>query len=70
MPKDFSPDVKPVDEQRRPELARDDAWIKDFLNRAEVGHIATRWDYQPFITPTLFWYDEERLFCGIRVAGG
>ena len=25
-----------------------------------VGHVATRWDNQPFITPTNFWYDAER----------
>jgi nitroimidazol reductase NimA-like FMN-containing flavoprotein (pyridoxamine 5'-phosphate oxidase superfamily) len=26
----------------------------------QVGHVATRWDEQPFITPTLFWYDPEQ----------
>jgi uncharacterized protein len=25
-----------------------------------VGHLATRWEEQPFITPLLFWYDDER----------
>ena len=60
MPKDYSLDVTPANAQRIPEHARDDAWIRDFLRRARVGDIATRWDDQPFITPTTFWYDEER----------
>lgn len=42
---------------RRSEHARGEAWIADFLARAEVGHVATRWDDQPFVTPTTFWYD-------------
>jgi nitroimidazol reductase NimA-like FMN-containing flavoprotein (pyridoxamine 5'-phosphate oxidase superfamily) len=60
MPKDYSLDVTPANAQRIAEHARDDAWIRDFLQRAEIGHIGTRWDEQPFITPTTFWYDEER----------
>jgi nitroimidazol reductase NimA-like FMN-containing flavoprotein (pyridoxamine 5'-phosphate oxidase superfamily) len=60
MPKDYSLGVTPANVQRIAEYARDDAWIRDFLRRAEIGHIATRWDEQPFITPTTFWYDEER----------
>lgn len=60
MPKDFSLAVTPANAQRIPEYARNDDWIRDFLRRATVGHIATRWDDQPFITPTTFWYDEER----------
>jgi nitroimidazol reductase NimA-like FMN-containing flavoprotein (pyridoxamine 5'-phosphate oxidase superfamily) len=60
MPKDYSLDQTPANAQRRPHLACDDAWIHDFLARARVGHIATRWDEQPFITPTSFWYDPGR----------
>jgi nitroimidazol reductase NimA-like FMN-containing flavoprotein (pyridoxamine 5'-phosphate oxidase superfamily) len=60
MPKDYSLDVTPANDQRIPEHARGDAWIREFLHRARVGHVATRWDDQPFITPTTFWYDEER----------
>jgi len=60
MPKDYSLHVTPANAQRRPEYAQDDAWIKDFLARVGIGHIATRWDDQPFITPTNFWYDAER----------
>ena len=60
MPKDYSLRVTPPNAQRRPELARDDDWIRDFLARAPVGHLATRWEEQPFVTPTNFWYDQER----------
>jgi hypothetical protein len=60
MPKDYSLTVTPANQQRRPEHARDDEWTRAFLRRAQIGHIATRWDDQPFITPTNFWYDPER----------
>jgi hypothetical protein len=43
-----------------PEYARDDEWIQSFLLRARIGHVATRREDQPFITPTTFWYDEKR----------
>lgn len=60
MPKDYGLAVTPANEQRRPENARDDGWTRAFLARARIGHVATRWDDQPFITPTTFWYDPER----------
>ena len=60
MPKDYSLAVTPPNEIRRPANACDDAWVREFLAQAEVGHIASRWDDQPFITPTLFWYDPQR----------
>jgi len=60
MPKDYNLDVTPANAQRRKELAQDDAWIHVFLCRARIGHVATHWGDQPFITPTNFWYDEER----------
>jgi nitroimidazol reductase NimA-like FMN-containing flavoprotein (pyridoxamine 5'-phosphate oxidase superfamily) len=60
MPKDYSLKATPPNEMRRPEYACDDAWISGFLSRAQTGHIATVWDEQPFITPTLFWYDPEQ----------
>ncbi len=60
MPKDYSLNATPLNETRRPENACDDTWIREFLAQAEVGHIATRWDDQPFVTPTLFWYDPQR----------
>ena len=60
MPKDYSLTITPANQQRRPEHARDDGWTRDFLRRAQVGHVATLWNDQPFITPTNFWYDPER----------
>ncbi len=60
MAKDYALNVTPANEQRRPKNAMSDEWVKDFLHRALIGHVATRWDDQPFITPTSFWYDEAR----------
>jgi nitroimidazol reductase NimA-like FMN-containing flavoprotein (pyridoxamine 5'-phosphate oxidase superfamily) len=60
MSKDYSLDATPPNEQRIPEYVRDDAWIRSFLHQARIGHIATHWDGQPFITPSTFWFDEER----------
>lgn len=56
----YSLENKPAAEMRRSELAQEDAWIRAFLEKAVVGHVATRWDEQPFITPTNFWYDREQ----------
>ncbi|MCK6625856.1 MAG: pyridoxamine 5'-phosphate oxidase family protein [Anaerolineae bacterium] len=61
MPKkDYNLHITPANAQRRPEHVQDDAWICDFLARTQIGHIATRWDEQPFINPTTFWYNAER----------
>lgn len=60
MSKDYSLEAAPPHEQRLPEYARDDDWVRGFLHRARIGHIATLWDDQPFITPSTFWFDEER----------
>ena len=59
MPSDTKLDKKSLNQQRRPELACDDDWIRNFLIRVEVGHVATCWETQPFITPVLFWYDVQ-----------
>jgi nitroimidazol reductase NimA-like FMN-containing flavoprotein (pyridoxamine 5'-phosphate oxidase superfamily) len=58
MARDYDPAVTPPNQQRRKEHARDDAWVQAFLRRAQIGHVATQWGEQPFITPTSFWYDE------------
>ncbi|NCP87168.1 MAG: pyridoxamine 5'-phosphate oxidase family protein [Anaerolineae bacterium CG_4_9_14_3_um_filter_57_17] len=50
----------PTQFQRLPEYARDDAWIRAFLRRAEIGHLGQTRDEQPFVTPTNFWFDEAR----------
>jgi len=41
-------------------LKRADDHILLDLRRAAFGYVATRWDDQPFITPTSFWYDEAQ----------
>ena len=51
-------DKKSINKQRLAEYVQDDQWIVDFLKKTKIGHIATRWDDQPFITPSTFWYDE------------
>jgi len=51
--------VTPANELRRPEYACDDDWIRQFLIQAEIGHIGSRWEGQPFVTPVLFWYDAQ-----------
>jgi nitroimidazol reductase NimA-like FMN-containing flavoprotein (pyridoxamine 5'-phosphate oxidase superfamily) len=60
MAKDYNLTETPLNEGRIKEYSRDDAWIITFLEQEPVGHIATRWDDQPFITPSTFWYDPER----------
>lgn len=60
MPKNYSLDVTPPNEQRIPEYVRDDDWIRSFLHHARIGHIATHWEGQPFITTSTFWFDEQR----------
>ena len=72
MPRDYSLEKQsPSAHQRRPEYARDDNWIRDFLRRAQIAHIASLWDDQPFVTPSTFWYDEakHRLIFHSNLAG-
>ena len=57
MPRDYS-SQSPTAFQRLPEYTRDEHWIRLFLRRARVGHIASAGDGQPFINPTTFWFDE------------
>lgn len=38
--------------------AKDDAWIREFIRRASFGMLGTVSGSQPFVTPTLFAYDE------------
>lgn len=57
MPRDYR-NVSPTAFQRLPEYKRDDEWICAFLRRAQVGHIATTREEQPFLNPTTFWFDE------------
>ena len=56
----YGPSETPINKQRRPNNVMDDNWIINFLNEVQIGHIATRWDNQPFINPTTFWYNSHR----------
>jgi nitroimidazol reductase NimA-like FMN-containing flavoprotein (pyridoxamine 5'-phosphate oxidase superfamily) len=60
MPRNYSLQATPPNQQRRPEHMTDDEAIRAFLRRAQFGYVATRWETQPFINMTTFWYDEER----------
>jgi hypothetical protein len=61
----------PTAHQRLPEYARNDEWIRAFLQRGQIAHIASRWDLQPFIIPTTFYYDQagHRLIFHSNIAG-
>ncbi len=71
MTKDYRPEKTAPNEQRLKEYQQDDEWIVRFLHKAEIGHIATRWDEQPFITPSTFWYDEttQRIYFHSNIVG-
>ncbi|MEW6287842.1 MAG: pyridoxamine 5'-phosphate oxidase family protein [Chloroflexota bacterium] len=58
MPRDYT-HARPTAFQRLPHYKRDEDWIRAFLRTAQVGHIASSRDGQPFITPSLFWFDED-----------
>jgi nitroimidazol reductase NimA-like FMN-containing flavoprotein (pyridoxamine 5'-phosphate oxidase superfamily) len=72
MPRDYNLGKNtPTAHQRLPEYARDDEWIRAFLQRGQIAHIASRWDLQPFIIPTIFYYDQagHRLIFHSNIAG-
>ncbi|MBN1537993.1 MAG: pyridoxamine 5'-phosphate oxidase family protein, partial [Anaerolineales bacterium] len=57
---DYSLDNTTINQILKKKYACDDEWTKAFLMRCQVGHVATHWDEQPFITPILYWYDPEK----------
>ncbi len=60
MPRDYSiKEQKPTVHQRLPKYKRGEEWIRELLHRGQIAHIASRWDDQPFVTPTTFFYDED-----------
>ncbi len=72
MPRDY--DLKnnpPTTHQRRPEYQQDDRWICTLLRRGQIAHIASRWDDQPFVTPSTFFFDEagRRLIFHSNISG-
>lgn len=70
MPRDYE-NASPTQFQRIPSHTRGDEWIKQFLARCEIGHIAHSRGEQPFVTPTNFWFDEEqkRIIFHSNIAG-
>jgi nitroimidazol reductase NimA-like FMN-containing flavoprotein (pyridoxamine 5'-phosphate oxidase superfamily) len=48
----------PINQPLRQDRAKDDTWIKSFLKKVPFGMLATEYESQPFIKPTLFVYDE------------
>ena len=72
MPSDYYDlNTRPANAQRRPQHAMDDAATRALMERAQIGHIASLWDEQPFINPTTFWYDGQRhaIFFHSNIAG-
>jgi uncharacterized protein len=59
MPRDYSTQT-PVAFQRLPEYKRDDEWIRAFLRQAKIGHIASAQGNQPFLNPSMFWFEEAK----------
>lgn len=64
-------DQSPTAYQRLPEYKKEDDWIRAFLHRGQIAHIASRWDLQPFINPSTFFYDEagHRIIFHSNIAG-
>ena len=58
--RDFDPAVRPPNQIRKNKAYRsqDDAWVADYLKRAEICTVSSTWDDMPFNNMTLFWYDE------------
>jgi nitroimidazol reductase NimA-like FMN-containing flavoprotein (pyridoxamine 5'-phosphate oxidase superfamily) len=72
LTRDYSLDGRsPATGQRRPPHVRDDDWIRALLRRGQAAHIGTRWDDQPFVTPTNYWFDEagHRLIFHSNIVG-
>jgi hypothetical protein len=72
MPRDYSLDKNlPTARQRLPGYVRDDDWIRGFLRRGQIAHIASLWNDQPFITPSTYFYDEanHRLIFHSNITG-
>jgi nitroimidazol reductase NimA-like FMN-containing flavoprotein (pyridoxamine 5'-phosphate oxidase superfamily) len=52
--------VYPINQPLRKDRAMDDTWIKAYLQSVPFGTVATDFEGQPFIKPTLFVYDEGK----------
>lgn len=49
----------PINQPLRKDRAKDGAWISEYLKKVPFGMLATEYEGQPFIKPTLFVYDES-----------
>ncbi len=58
----------PINQPLRKDRAKDAEWIKAFLKRVPFGMIATEFEGQPFIKPSVFVYDEGTNFIYIHGA--
>lgn len=58
MPRDYE-NQPPIAFQRIPENTRDEIWIKDLLHSGQIARIASRFDLQPFINTSTFFYSES-----------
>jgi len=55
----YDPQNNALTRARRPRNALSDERIRELLAQIPTAHIATRWDEQPFVIPTNFWYDVQ-----------
>ena len=58
MPKDYAT-LEPTNIRRRDREVSDEAWIREFLQTAPVGVLATNYDGQPFINSNIFAFDAD-----------
>lgn len=70
MPRDYE-NQSPTAFQRVPEHTQNDNWIKDLLQRGQIARIASRFDLQPFINTSTFFYaeSENRIIFHSNIAG-
>lgn len=61
---------KALNEMRRRDKARDDAWIREFLHSGAWGALATVRDGQPFININLYVFDEAAHAIYLHTARG
>lgn len=58
MPKDYA-SLEPTTIRRRDRAVNDETWIRDFLETAPVGVLATNYEGHPFINSNIFAFDAE-----------
>lgn len=55
----MNPQTISMNQPLRKDRAKDEAWIKVTLQRLPIGILATEFEGQPFVKPTLFAYAED-----------